>query len=343
MVLIPEACCAEVYLTTDAGETWAARGPKDFDVTQIVPDHKVPGIAWAVAMPTVAKAGEDLRFASPVVMRTEDLGVNWTVLTSYKGPDPFCVAVDPGNSEVVYVGATFGRIEKSADGGKTWTLLTLKDFCKKRDGTTADVQDNVHDVCVRGDRVVAAVNFAQDRGCVALSEDSGKSWTLIDEEYRPACALAGGRIFLADKYARGVISNDAGKTWSMIREIPDDWLYPFYGHGTFSVSPDQKEIVFSSPFETRSSVEGGEWRIWPASAQDAYAESLAWCRQRRVAIFQHMHPRDAEHRHFREINKRTLRVLDPAGEWVPIAVPDGKTPRAIATSADGGAAWLIAR
>lgn len=53
------------------------------------------------------------------------------------------------------------------------------------------------------------------------------------------------------------------------------------------MSPDQNEIVFSSPFETRSLVEGGE--------------------------------------------------------WAPIAVPGGKTPRAIATASDGGAAWLIAR
>lgn len=208
---------AEVYLTTDSGETWQDRGPKDFEVTQLVPDPKNPAVAWAIAMPTVAKPGEDLKFASPAVLRTGDSGKTWDAIESYKGPDPFCVAVDPMNADIVYVGATFGRIQKSSDSGKSWTLLSLRDSCKKLDGKPAEPQMAVHAVFVRGDRLLAAGNVARHSGFVALSGDGGVTWTLIREDFQSSCVFACDRILAANDLGWAVSSDDNGKTWTQFR------------------------------------------------------------------------------------------------------------------------------
>jgi photosystem II stability/assembly factor-like uncharacterized protein len=209
---------AEIYVSTDSGETWKARGPQGYEITQLLADPKSASVAWAIATPTVAKDGEDLRFVSPVVLWTGDGGENWETVRSYKGPDPICIAVDPLDTEVVYVGATFGRVMKSADGCKTWTLITIKDACRKLDGTRAEPQHNVCALSVHGNRVLAEGNVALGRGFVALSEDAGKSWTLIGGDFPGTCILDGKRILAANGRGSAGSSMDNGRTWTNFRE-----------------------------------------------------------------------------------------------------------------------------
>lgn len=351
-------CCAagsaEVYLTADSGETWHDRSPKDFAVTQLVPDPKNPAVAWAIAMPTVAKAGEDLRFASPAVLRTADAGKSWEALESYKGPDPFCIAVDSLNPEVIYVGTTFGRIQKSVDGGKKWKLNSLKESCRDLDGTPLDVQHNVLRLCVRGDRILATGSNSgssvlaagrtpvEPTGIAVLSSDAGGTWTGIRKEYMGSIAMAGDRILLADAYGNAHESSDAGKTWTTIRKLEDTEMYPFPGYGTFSISPGETEVVYCCLGRTKSSTKAGEWKSWESSDPMVAAELVAWCRPRRLAIFQHGTPMEELRSHFRMSSKRSLRVCDVTGEWIPISVPGDKSPQFLMTACDGSAAWLIA-
>ncbi|MCE9584112.1 MAG: hypothetical protein K8T20_16635, partial [Planctomycetes bacterium] len=352
-------CCAvgeaEVYLTADCGETWQDRGPKGFAVTQLVPDPRNPAVAWAIALPTEAKEGEDLKFASPAVLRTADAGKTWEALASWNGPDAFCIAVDSLNSDVVYVGATFGRIQKSADGGKTWRLISLKDLCRNPDGTPLEVQQNVLRICVRGERVLATVsNFGRSglavggvapgaSGFALLSSDAGGKWTAIRREVMSSLALAGDRILLADDYGNAEESTDGGKTWTTIRKMKDHEMYPIQYHGTFSVSPAETEVVYCCRGRTISSTKAGEWTPWESSNKTIAAEIVAWCRPRRLAIFQHGTFEEGESTGFRLDSKRSLRVRDVTGEWVPIAVPGDRSPQFLMTACDGSAAWLIAK
>lgn len=210
LLLCTGALPAEIYVTTECGASWEARGPRNFAVTQLVPDPKRPAVAWAIAMPTVAKAGEDLRFASPAVLRTADLGKTWETISSYPGPDPLCLAVDPLVPDTVYVGSTFGRILKTTDGGKTWTLLNLKLTCRLPDGTAAEPQSNVSLVCARGELVVAS---GRASGFVAVSDDAGRSWTLRSRWTFETCVLAGDRVYAVTEGGTAMVSLDRGRTW----------------------------------------------------------------------------------------------------------------------------------
>ncbi|MCC6738948.1 MAG: hypothetical protein IT452_07865 [Planctomycetia bacterium] len=345
---------AEVYLTTDGGETWQKRGPEGLAVLQLVPDPKDPAVAWAIAKPTVAKEGEDLRFAPPAILRTGDAGKTWEKNAAWQGPDPFCIAVDPLDPQVVCVGGTFGRIGRSTDGGKTWGLINLKESCKDADGTPVAVQDDILRICARGERILASGRQRGDRvpgvgrlpvegdGFVLMSSDSGKSWTRIRRSWSCSFAMAGDRILVADTWGSADESSDGGKTWTSIRKLQDHEIYPSPGYGVFSVSPDGSEVAYWCLGQAMTSRKAGEWTPWPGEDPTKAAERIAWCRPRRVAIFQHGSFDEGGVRRYRHSSKRSLRVCDRDGEWVPVAVPDERTPRLLETACDRSAAWLVA-
>lgn len=345
---------AEVYLTTDGGETWQKRGPRDSAVLQLVPDPKDPAVAWAIAKPTVAKEGEDLKFASPAILRTGDAGMTWEKNAAWQGPDPFCIAVDPLDPQVVCVGGTFGRIGRSTDGGRTWGLINLREVCRDPDGTPLAIQDNVLRICTRGDRMLVSgsphgASFLavgrpalEARGFAAMSSDAGKSWTRIRREYACSAALAGDRILLADAWGSAEESSDGGKTWATIRKLASQEIYPFPGYGVFSVSPGEKEATYCCLGRTLTSSRAGEWTPWPGKENLMAAERVAWCRPRRLAIFQHLSAGENDSSAYRMSAKRSLRVCDRDGGWVPMSVPDEKVPRLLETACDGSAAWLVA-
>lgn len=59
------------------------------------------------------------------IYKSTDRGLTWAVV--YTGPGHSFVnalAVDPGNSQVVWAAMTFGGVKKSTDGGATWNPVT---------------------------------------------------------------------------------------------------------------------------------------------------------------------------------------------------------------------------
>jgi hypothetical protein len=122
-------------------------------------------------------------------------------------------------------------------------------------------------------------------------------------------------------------------------------MYPYSGYGTFSVSPGETEVVYYCLGKTISSTKAGEWKPWESSGKTAFAETVAWCRPRRLAIFAHGSFPDDSPRplRFRGTSQRSLRVCDVTGEWIPISVPGDKSPQLLLTACDGSAAWLMAK
>lgn len=59
--------------------------------------------------------------------RLEEVGDRWTVESTLADSTAQCLALDPADDETVYVGLADGGVEKTTDGGRTWTRAGLDD------------------------------------------------------------------------------------------------------------------------------------------------------------------------------------------------------------------------
>jgi photosystem II stability/assembly factor-like uncharacterized protein len=103
------------YGSTDGGASWTPlrQGPAfpGYVVTGLVADPKAPGRLWA------SLAGQ---YAGGLVVRSDDRGVNWTILAKWKdNVATRALAVVSGDPAVLAVGGDDG-VRLSGDGGQTW-------------------------------------------------------------------------------------------------------------------------------------------------------------------------------------------------------------------------------
>jgi photosystem II stability/assembly factor-like uncharacterized protein len=162
------------------------------------------------------------------LLKSIDGGSSWTPNTINLDPDPpvYSVAVDPGNSGVIYAGVrpntagTDDGLYKSSDAGASWTLLTGLNLDQVR-AIAVDPADS--------QLVYAADPF--NNGRIWRSTDGGGSWQKIHDP-----VVAGGVAFFGSIrsiavnpanssviYAAGggnnsnpkvIRSTDCGQTWS---------------------------------------------------------------------------------------------------------------------------------
>jgi photosystem II stability/assembly factor-like uncharacterized protein len=59
------------------------------------------------------------------IARVTESGGAWTVELSLRGSGAQCLAVDPGDSDVVYAGLREGGVRRTSDGGQTWSDCPL--------------------------------------------------------------------------------------------------------------------------------------------------------------------------------------------------------------------------
>jgi photosystem II stability/assembly factor-like uncharacterized protein len=110
-----------LWRSPDGGDHWTALGTTTTDSsvwsssTAVTAFAVAPGDARSIV---VAKSG------GPAVFRTTDGGVSWTsISTGLPSTNVNCLAIDPGNSNIVYAGVagTLGTaVFKTVDGGVTW-------------------------------------------------------------------------------------------------------------------------------------------------------------------------------------------------------------------------------
>src|SRR6266567_65372 len=112
-----------IFRTTDGGATWTSRDASFYGVQTACCD---PGVAYG----TDGKVYAIILDTSPpatYILRSSDGGATWQGPSQVSTPDRPNVAVDPSNSNIVYITYTdfnqpAGRIAgyKSTDGGVTW-------------------------------------------------------------------------------------------------------------------------------------------------------------------------------------------------------------------------------
>jgi len=122
-----------VYVTTNGGTNWAVSGNHPTGNTlgriSIAMSRSNPLVLYSIIQDPVT-------FGLLKMMKTTDGGANWTEVTgvpNFMGGQGWydqCIAVDPTNPDVVYVGGQSGTnaVLKSEDGGTSWHSIIVDSF-----------------------------------------------------------------------------------------------------------------------------------------------------------------------------------------------------------------------
>jgi len=146
--------------------------------------------------------------------KTTDAGVTWIRYSLSPGTgDAYCIAVDPSNSNIVYVGgyeSSVGVVYKTTSGGSSWSKLTA-----------TGLSGYVYDLTI--DPLSTSTLYAGTASNVYKSINGGASWS--------STGLSGGRtnaliidpdnndIIYAGTYSNGVYrSTNGGSTWSQMND-----------------------------------------------------------------------------------------------------------------------------
>jgi len=218
-----------VYKTVDGGEHWSWSSKEDTENSNVV----IGWIDHGAAVKTMTiDPGDPSRLyfgTSTDLIKTEDAGENWRqtyttpVGNSWRGNglETTCVqdiAVDPTNSQTIYVGYWDMGFLKSSDGGQSF----------KRTSGSFEYGANTFSVVIDPDnpaQIFAAFGWwEENKGGVWKSSDYGESWTAVRSGLPDATiwSLAmvknspgNARILYAASYANGIYKTiNGGQTWS---------------------------------------------------------------------------------------------------------------------------------
>jgi len=177
-----------IALSPDHGGTWLERSNLNLDVHMIQTDAKRPGFV-------LAGAGYDPRSVlTDGLYRSDDFGDTWTAISQGRGNFVVQFAVDPNDSDTIYLGTSqgfppawwkagtaHGEMFRTRDGGKSWDKLRggLPDELESHITAVVVNDDNPEHVIFGGGLSHGEVR-ARDAG-VYQSLDSGDTWTKVSD------------------------------------------------------------------------------------------------------------------------------------------------------------------
>jgi hypothetical protein len=269
LAAVPTAAGGTVLLAADAtvGILRSEDGGRTFEpaVRGIEPDPEVGGIIVG-GLAAGTAPGQAFASTTDGIWRTVDGGVTWEAacVTSDALPcgRPSVASGDPS----LILGAGFGGVVRSADGGRTWARTGAATLPGPEDG-------GIDFVALSADPV--PVVWASGPRGIFRSTDGGVSWEPWDGELGAQGASVSDRIAIDPaSRARGwrihglafFATDDGGRTWSELPG-PDPAGVPAYaalaGDGTRVVGTDGGIVVRSE-------------RGWVTTRADAVATDLAW-------------------------------------------------------------------
>ncbi len=151
---------SEVHLTSNAGKTWTSM--------KIVAGNGASAsfAAFDPLKAGVIYVGGESLSGAPLVVKTVNSGATWAPLRGPFDKDLRCIAVDPGDSKVLYVGGV-GGLWKTTNGGAAWTR------CGPSEYWSANV--------VAVNPLRTSEIFVQSGWGVFASVDGGGTWTSLSE------------------------------------------------------------------------------------------------------------------------------------------------------------------
>ena len=207
---------SRIYKTTDGGKNWKLQfkneNPKAFFDAFAFWDEQ-HGIAMSDSV--------DGKF---VLLSTNDGGANWQILTPNKIPAALkneggfaasgtCIFTQ-GKSNV-WIGTGKGRVLRSTDRGKTWTVAETPILTGVESAGIFSIhfKDNQTGIVVGGD-----YRKPNESGnTIALTTDGGKTWQALENKlpFRSGVMWANGKWFAVGTSGASV-SADNGATWQRL-------------------------------------------------------------------------------------------------------------------------------
>lgn len=221
----------------DQGQSW--QQPKDVAggaVYAVSVDSRNKCVVYAAINKTIMKTEDCNRTYKPVYTESRDE----YYMTA--------IAIDPKNSQIVYVGGTSGDVLKSVDGGKNWAVT-------KRFG------DEVRQINVHSDDSNQVYVGLANKG-LQKSADGGATWLNITPDmakyegaskframvYAPA---SGNSFILANGYGLFRTTN-GGDSWEALKLVTAPGEIKIYG---LAVNPkNSNEILYTSATTQSSTI-----------------------------------------------------------------------------------------
>ena len=229
-----------VHRSTDGGETWESLAAADTGG-----QPQIPSLALAPSDPqtvylgyvhyhcTLGRAGGVYRECfdpMPGLFRSRDGGRTWEQINApYEGASVTEIAVDPHNSQQIYVGTARG-LYVSQDEGLTWEHVEAVDQVAMISGQS-DVELSTREGTIIFDVTFDPFNpdrilVAADPGAVIQSQDGGETWQQTASGMDPNEPVADllpdpqhpGVIYAASRWSGVFVSTDGGNAWRQINQ-----------------------------------------------------------------------------------------------------------------------------
>jgi len=167
--------------STDGGRTWADIDVPHPDVHRTVMDPRTPGRLLTSGGAGLLETTDGGATWNQLLDKTNDIGAYPDLLVHVPSdPDEWYLAASQtGPRSWVDVGVAGGRIGRSRDGGRTWSVLT--------GGLPDRMHGNVEAMCIEEAGGTVSLFAGSTDGEVWWSDDAGDSWTRIAEGLAPIC------------------------------------------------------------------------------------------------------------------------------------------------------------
>lgn len=243
-----------LYRSGNGGKTWKPTGPKRVNATSLVQagDSIFVGGVLAATPSPVARKGDD-RVApdgAAVLTASADGGKTWRKLNPRGLPNVSvqALAVDPGNTAVLYALLNTGKLYRSTDGAQSFQLVSSK----------LGVPPWAFAITQNG-RFVAG-----DMDSGSYVSTNGKAWKrtafkdskggrmVMEYAVQPSDST---RVLMSE-YGL-LMSRDSGKTWHVVLKTKTNVMF-----GPVAWSPSNSDVAYAVGFDRsvwRSDDSGEHW------------------------------------------------------------------------------------
>jgi hypothetical protein len=276
-----------LWKTTNAGanwtsmsDTWATLDVDGVAVDPINQNTVYAGTGAANGVPDDLIPGYGDTYGVGVY-KSEDGGLNWTLLPNSPNVATTQLEVNPVSSNLIYL-ASSGGVSLSDDSGTTWsTTLSLN-------GYTSIVFDPHN----------PAIVYAAGGGLIEKSIDSGNTWTALPSGYPTGTFMVLGMslassdsIYLSTGNGNSdgstaneggstlALSTDAGETWTIKSENINYLGQQAFYANAMAVNPQNPANVIVGGLNIWSSTQGGanllnktDWLSEPGSSNYSHAD-----------------------------------------------------------------------